>query len=639
MMTKNLYIPLWNSTVCNENRGDYLQQLSTLPVERIFLALDRTPLFTRGEERRVHIDQLRENIAAFAQAGYRVGVWFNAFGFGNPLSEEERELTKNYTPLRAVSGKERAGHDAFCPESEAFMEDYLALIRTLASTGTDMLMLDDDLCLSVRPGIGCFCDKHIGLLEEALGESLAGADLPKLFFTGGENRYRNAWLQVMGDTLRRFAKRVRQAADEIKPDLRIGFCAGYTSWDIEGVDAAELTRILAGDTKPFLRFTGAPYWAARSVDRFQGLPLAAIVEETRAQEYFCRDSGIEVFSEADSYPRPRYAVPSSLLECFSLACHASGGMGELSYLFDYASSPDYETGYLKHRLHNKPLYDFIQAHFADKAPLGVQICHEMRKIQCAELPDEVNEKTVMRGHFNRGAELLGVHGIPSVYEDAPCAIALGEEARHLKAFPKRLILDAKAARILQKQGLDTGILAGEPAPAPAFEWFGKEKLLLSQGGANGYYRMTLAPGATVLSEFETGGKRFPSAYTYRSSDTELLVLTFDVDQLPHYAATLLSYARAEQLRAFCPPLPTIKNAPGLYQLCKTDGNTLAMLFVNINEDPIFDGEILLPHSCCNLTLCGAEGSLQGNKILLSAPIPPYGAFAATVKMKGNTYVD
>lgn len=638
-MTNNLYIPLWNSTVCDENRNEYLRQLSALPVRRIFLSLDRSLLFTHGKKRSDCIAHLCENIAAFQKAGYRVGVWINAFGFGNPLSEEERELTKNYTPLRAVSGKERVGHDAFCPESEAFMEDYLALVRTLADTGTDMLMLDDDLCLSVRPGIGCFCEKHIGLLEAALGESLAGADLLRLFFTGGENRYRNAWLQVMGDTLRRFAKRVRQAADEVKPGLRIGFCAGYTSWDIEGVDAVELTRILAGDTKPFLRFTGAPYWAARSVDRFQGLPIAAIVEETRAQEYFCRDSGIEVFFEADSYPRPRYAVPSSLLECFSLACHASGGMGELSYLFDYISSPHYETGYLKHRLHNKPLYDFIQAHFADKAPLGVQICHEMRKIQCAELPDEVNEKTVMRGHFNRGAELLGVHGIPSVYEDAPCAIAIGEEARHLKVLPKRLILDAKAARILQSKGVDVGFTAIEPAPVPSFEWFGKEKLLLSQGGGNGYHRMTLAQGAAVLSEFETDGQRFPSAYTYRSGDTELLVLTFDVDQLPHYAATLLSYARAEQLRAFCPPLPAIKNAPGLYQLCKTDGNTLAMLFVNVSEDPILEGEILLPACCFDLTLCGATGKLQDDKILLSAPVPPYGAFAATVKKKGTDHAD
>ena len=630
-MKKGLYIPLWNSTVCADNRADYLAQLSTLSVERIFLAVERTPLFAKGEARRAHLEHLRENVAVFTRADYRVGVWFNAFGFGNPLSDEEKELTKGYIPLRAVSGKERAGHDAFCPESEAFMTDYLALVRDLATSGVDMLMLDDDLCLSVRPGIGCFCEKHITLLEQELGESLTDADLPTLFFAGGPDRYRDAWHRVMGNTLRRFAQRVRQAVNEVDSALRVGFCAGYTSWDIEGVDAAELTRILAGDTKPFLRFTGAPYWAARSVDRFQGLPLAAIIEEARAQEHFCRDSGIEVFFEADSYPRPRYAVPSSLLECFALPLHASGGMGELSYLFDYISSPSYETGYLKHRLYNKPLYDFIAKHFNGLPCHGVQICNEMDKIRAAHLPAEVNEKTVMRGHFNRGAELMGVHAIPTVYESAPCAIAFGEEARHLRSLPQRLILDAKAARILQERGFDAGFTAMEAAPAPAFEWFGKEKLLLSQGGADGYHRVTLRDGALVRSEYEACGQRFPSAYTYRAGDTELLVFTFDADRLPHYAATLLSYARAAQLRDFCPPLPAVAHAPGLYQLCKSDGETTALLFVNIGEDPILDGEIVLDGSYATAELCGITGSLQGNKITLTAPVAPYGAFAAVVK--------
>ena len=630
-MKKELYIPLWNSTVCADNRATYLAQLSTLSVERLFLAVDRTLLFAKGEERRALMDHLRENVAAFVQAGYRVGVWFNAFGFGNPLSDAEKERTKDYIPLRSVTGKERTGHDAFCPESEAFMTDYLALVRDLSASGTDMLMLDDDLCLSVRPGIGCFCDKHVALLEQELGEPLTGADLPTLFFSGGQNRYRDAWLKVMGNTLRHFAQRVRQAADSVDPTLRVGFCAGYTSWDVEGVDAAELTRILAGNTKPFLRFTGAPYWAARSVDRFQGLPLAAIIEEARAQEHFCRESGIEVFFEADSFPRPRYAVPSSLLECFSLPLHASGGMGELSYLFDYISSPTYETGYLKHRLYNQPLYDFIATHFAKLPCHGVQICSEMRKVQHADLPAEVNEKTVMRGHFSRSAELLGVHAIPGVYEEASCAIAFGEEARHLRRLPKRLILDAKAARILQEKGFDTGFTAMEAAPVPAFEWFGKEKLLLSQGGTDGYFRVTLKAGATAISEYEAQGERFPSAYTYQTADTELLVFTFDAERLPHYAATLLSYARADQLRTFCPVLPAVTHAPGLYQLCKSDGSTTAMLFVNISEDPIFDGEIQLDGAYATAELCGITGALQGDRILLTAPVPPYGAFAAVAK--------
>ncbi|MBE6703225.1 MAG: hypothetical protein E7585_07445 [Ruminococcaceae bacterium] len=628
---QSLYIPLMNSALREENRAAYIAQLAKLPVKRIFLALDRAAFFARGKARAAHCRALHDNICALQEQGYAVGGWIQALGFGDSLSKKTADLAKNYTRLRSVTGKEKPGHDMFCPESETFMADYLDFVRDVVRCGADLLMLDDDLCLSVRPGIGCFCKHHVALLEAALGESLDGADLPTLFFTGGENRYRNAWITVMGGTLRRFAGRVREAVDRIDPTVRVGFCAGYTSWDIEGVDALELTHILAGSTPPFLRFTGAPYWAARSVDRFGGQPLAAIIEEARAQERYCRESGVEVFFEADSYPRPRYAVPSSLLECFSLPLHASGGMGELAYLFDYHSSPAYETGYVKHRLYNKPLYDFIQCHFAGKTPVGIGVYHEMHKIGQAELPPGMSEKAIMQEHFNRGAELLGIHGIPTTYDAAPCGIAFGEEARHVKTLPQKLILDHQGAKILAARGFDVGLTASAPVPTPAFEWFGTEKVLLSFAGGEGYYRLTLSPAATVLSEFENESERFPAAYTYRTKDCELLVFAFDATRLPHGAATLRSYARADQLRRFCPPLPYIKNAPSLYQLCKQSENTLAMLFVNIGEDPVLDGEILLNGHFDTAELCGATGELKGDRITLIAPIPPYGAFAAIVK--------
>ena len=34
-----------------------------------------------------------------------------------------------------------------------------------------------------------------------------------------------------------------------------------SSWDIDGTNAYELAKILAGNTKPLVRLIGAPYWA------------------------------------------------------------------------------------------------------------------------------------------------------------------------------------------------------------------------------------------------------------------------------------------------------------------------------------------------------------------------------------------
>ena len=629
---RELYVPLMNSAVTSYTPAAYLPELSKLPVGRIFLAVDRAVFFARGEERRQALSRLCENAAAFRAAGYAVGLWTQAFGFGDRLSKAARAVSASYTHLRSVTGSERPLSDEFCPENDAFIKDYTAYIEDLAGVGCDMILLDDDLCLSVRPGIGCFCDRHRALLEAELGEPLAGDDLKALFFAGGPNRYRRAWHKVAKETLLRFAARVRAAADRVAPDLRLGFCAGYTSWDIEGVDALTLTRVLAGKTRPVLRLSGAPYWSSSFVDRFGGQPLGAVIEETRRQADFCRGADVELLWENDTYPRPRYNVPSSLSECFALPLAAVGGAGELAYLFDYTAPPAYETGYLRHRLYHGPLYDFIEKHFVGKAPCGVRVFSAPDLIENAEIDVAATEADVMEARFDRGAELLAVHGIPTVYgEDAPCGIVCGQNAHGVDRLPPRVVLDIEAARILQARGRDVGLAGVSEAPKPVFEYAGGQKIRLYGVSPAGYFCATLKPGASVVSEFEADGARFPAAYTYSDGKTAYLVLTFAVGRLSHKDNALTSYLRGEQLRRFCRPAAYIEKAPGLYQVCKRGDGETALLFVNISGDPVFDVTVTLdrPHTGC--VLCGAAGKLTGSTLRLDDPIPPYGAFAALLK--------
>lgn len=633
-MKEKLYVPLMNSAVRDDTREGYFSELARLHVNTVFLAFDRAAFFSRGEKRAEYVRALAENISAFEGRGYNVGVWIQAFGFGDILCGESWKRAEKYTRLRSVTGKEIPDSDMFCPENECFVSDYLDWVRDIIGSGCKMLMLDDDLCLSVRPGLGCFCDKHIKLLEDELGESLQGRDLQSLFFVGGKSRYRDAYLSVMADTHRRFARSVRRAVDAIDPHVRVGFCAGYTSWDIEGISADKLTRILAGETKPFLRFTGAPYWAAKDIDRFDGMPLGAIIEEARAEEAYCRDSGIEIFFENDSYPRPRYTVPSSILECFSLPMYASGGVGELGYFFDYHSTPDYERGYVKHRLYNKPLYDFIDKNFNDKKPSGVRVYHEMRKLSLSEFSAESTERTVMRAHFNRGAELLSVHGIPTLYGDGSAAgIAFGEEARYVDKLPLRLVTDIKGAAILAEKGIDVGFTEVEKTRSPAFEYFGDEKILLSFMAAGDYYRAALKESAEIVSEFQCADGRFPSAYRYASGECELLVYTFDVGTVSHKSGALRSYARGTQLAEFLGGYPRIDKCVGLYQIFKQGDREDVCLFVNISDDPIIDGEVALPAEYLSAELCGVSGELVGNRLVMSTALPPYGAFAVRLQKR------
>lgn len=47
------------------------------------------------------------------------------------------------------------------------------------------------------------------------------------------------------------------------------------------MDALTLTKVLAGKNKPFMRLTGAPYWAENR--RFPGQQMAQIIEFIRMQ--------------------------------------------------------------------------------------------------------------------------------------------------------------------------------------------------------------------------------------------------------------------------------------------------------------------------------------------------------------------
>lgn len=632
-MKQRLYVPLSaRLTQTEENRAAYLKWLKKLEATNIFLACGQAAMYTRGEARRELLDILKNSIAYFRNEGYTVGVWIRSYGFGTPFTEEQMPIAKNYTPLRSVVGNEWG--DALCPENEYFASDFADFARDLATVAPDMIMMDDDFCVSVRPGVGCFCDKHRAMLNAAVGEELDPKDLPRLLFTGGKNKYRSAWLQLTGDGHRKFARGIRAAIDSVDPTIRAGFCAGFTSWDLEGIDAMELTKILAGNNKPFMRFTSAPYWATKAVDRFKGQPLSAVIEDVRVQEKWCRDSGIEVFCEADTYPRPRFSVSSSMMECFSLPLWATGGMGELGYFFNYVTSPEYELGYCKHRIANRPIYDFVKEHMADMPAYGVRVYNEMRKFESCEFPAEfAGEDFIMSTFFNRGSEFLSRLSVPVCYEeDAAVALAFGEEGRYVKKPAQKMILDIRAAQIMTARGFDVGLRSAAPVPAPSVELIDGERVQLLYFSTDGFYAAELAEGAKVLSEFAMeNDSRIPAAYTYQSGDTEYLVYTFDAWNVSHYSGALLSYSRQRQLLNFIGKMPALCGNPDVYQVAKKDGEKTALLFVNIAEDSILDGVVELDDTYREVLVCGADGHLVGDRFVLDAPVAPFASFALVLK--------
>lgn len=597
-------VPFMNSNLNQSSRELFLKQARQANAGRVWIALDRKSLFCRDN----HMELLKENLHFFESHGFETGVWMQAFGFGDPLPYQECDWTR----LRSITGISRE-IDAFCPEDPQFTEAYLALVRDVARLSPALIMLDDDLCLSIRPGICCFCDRHIRLLEDEVGKI---DDLTKLF-TGKQNSLRDAWFRVMGNTMRSFCQKVRRTVEEINPRIRVGLCAGYTSWDIEGTDPIELSLILAGENRPFFRLTSAPYWITHN--RIPGQRLSAVIENARNQIAWCKNNNVEIFAEADSYPRPCYHTPAMMIENFDLSMHAAG-IKSLKYLFDYYSSPIYESQYLKIHERNIPLYEKIENAFQGSNPCGIRVFRPPHRITSALLPEKfAGEKPIMHSYFSKAAAMLACHAIPVSYEgENDCAVVFGDDALFLENTTQKMVLDRSAALILKEKGVDVGFdtVKNDTAP-PTFEIFDDEKVLLR--GTNDKLEFTdLLPvdGAIIKSRFNTGTV---ASLEYKN----FLILNFDAFYINEASTLFCSYARGKQLQEFFGyPFPSICGYANIYSICAQRENKHIVLFQNHSIDPIFDFDIMLPKPCVAFEFTGAKGTLCGNRIHVTTDFSP-----------------
>ncbi len=613
---------------------EYIRQLKQAGVGFVWLAPNRSyipEVWESAVKRYTHCAKMLEN------AGFSVGIWITAFGFGTPIPEKEQPYTAGFTQI--IDLECHTNGDAFCPTNPHFAAFLAESVKSCAKAGAKIIMLDDDLCLNIRPGLGCACARHMAAFEKRLGRCYDRENLKKIIYTGSPTPERRAWLESQGDSLREFCKQMRDALNEVDPTVRLGFCAGYTSFDLEGADALELSNILAGDTKPFLRLTGAPYWA--KVRRFAGQSMNHIVEFIRMQLAWSEDSGVDVFYENDSYPRPTYSIPAALVETLDFCLAADGCKDQLKYIFDYCSAPQYEKGYLNAHLYNQKLIaDSFEALKA-LSDTGVYIHEQMHKNAEMTLPKDLkSDAFIMQTAFSAAANLLSGIGISITYRNhGGITAAFGDAGRTVPLDQKGYILDVVGAMELQKRGVDVGVKSMTAFPVPLFqvdnmpdlpehETFLSANDRVSIGyddfipGTSEFCTAVLCDDAVVESTFGIGSEQIPASYRYTNADgVSFLVFLFRADSFKYMASLACSYHRQQQILNFlqdnAAALPAvIRHAPHLWMLCKQDEKHLGIALCNFSEDMLIAPVVELAENYRTARFIGLSGKLNGNKITL-----------------------
>ncbi|MBQ1947705.1 MAG: hypothetical protein II359_03750 [Clostridia bacterium] len=602
--------PLMNNVFQRTNPEKTVSMLKQLGVERVFLALDT--YVTASEKRKKIFDDLKANIAFLKQEGFEVGAWIWTFW----LKEKN-----DYTHMSFVTGNESTQY--ICPSDEAFRTFAGSYIRDIAKCGPDLIMFDDDYRYGyLDGGQGCVCKNHRQYMEDVLGEKLPENFIDYLT-SGKGNKYRSAWLSANRHYMLKFAEDMRAVVDEVDETIRMGVCACMSVWDFDGASPAEISKTLAGKTKPFLRLIGAPYWA---VQKSWGNRLQDVIELERMERSWCTDASMEIFSEGDTFPRPRFNCPASYLEGFDTALRADGRFdGILKYAFDYVSRMDYETGYLKKHLDHQSLYKDIEEIFAPKEAVGVRVYEAMRKYEHANLYGAVARQNLADMFYSQGARMLAASSIPTVYEGTGiCGIAFGENIKYVpkEAMHQGLILDIRAASILMEQGIDIGIREKKNEISATEEYFVAENEYVNVDASGGIYEMKLDAGAEVQSYFIHEGEKYPASYRYENNDGQkFLVFAFEGYYMPE--CLFRQYTRARQLIQNIQwlsegKLPAqITGNPDLYVMTKQKEGKLAVGLWNFFADSIDHPEITLDREYKSIRYIGCEGTLVGNKVVLS----------------------
>ena len=621
-----LSVPIAVNTLTEDSLPLYLQTVNDCGAKRVFLTLLNN-VYSSESLLQQDPARIERAIRYFQDNGLETGIWIGTFGHGGALTHQAKDQAPTFTKMAGVMGE--VCEAGFCPLDETFSTVFCGAVKKLAAMHPQLIMLDDDYRLNLRPYyMGCFCHLHMAEYTRRIGEEIPREQLEGLIFSGGPNKYRDAYMQLSADTLIDFAKKLRRAVDEVDDTVRLGICACYDNWDFCGTDNMAITRALAGKTPPFLRTIGAPYWGKHS-------EIIDVIEDTRMELAWCKNQGVELFTEGDVYPRPRYNVPAKPLELFDLALLADGSAdGILKYMFDYTLPYHYETGYTERHINNAPIRAALQDMFDGKAPVGVYVHSRMHKIKDAVLPEPCEAGIANRlisAYRSDARALLSKNSIPTAYTvgEYP-ALVCGENARGIgrELLKNGAILDVPAAAILTKSGIDTGLVSYQPSDCGTERF---ESGAISGIGGKGLFSISCNEKAEIVSRLLPDNT--PGAYRYENADgMRFFVLACDIKSADRQVSYLNSYYRQEQLvqavtwlcgKAL--PAISLKN-PSLYLLTSRNAHGTAVALENVFMDDIPTPVIQLDRPYKQIRFAGCEGKLTGDTVTLS-PLAPY-AFAA-----------
>ena len=388
----------------------------------------------------------------------------------------------------------------FCPLDPSFLEYIRTGVRMLAAEKPDLLIIDDDCRLSIRPDVHtleCFCPLHTDHFNKKYGTNYTPEELRNVINEAKPyDPVQQQFVDSGSETITDYARLLRKAADEGCPGVPMMLCGCNTDEGRNNVWAKEMA---APGQPSILRIGNGCY--------LEGAPRAISLRTfSRTARQVLYSKADILLDEADTCPHTRYSKSARTMHLHIVTGMLNGLNGAKLWITDT---------FLPNPAITKPYAEILKKHQGMYRELHRVMAKFTRRGPVVDLPPNEHApypafprmtSTPAGGWAEPYLSMFGLPyrwgkpGEPGVHLIAGETIDWLIDAELDRILTDPVLLDSEAAKRLVDRGYGPriGISAVEELTANSSAEELKDGTLL-RNYRNSYSLLKLLPGAEVIS--------------------------------------------------------------------------------------------------------------------------------------------
>lgn len=381
-----------------------------------------------------------------------------------------RDDRANYPGLGVIVGHDgkQTKHCA-CPLSEVWRNHIRQLWTIYAETKPHIMWIEDDIRTFNHEPVrfGCFCDHHMELFSQRVGQKVTREELVEAMLRPGKpHPWRKEYMIMQREIMIETASFLAKVVHAVSPDTCMGLMSsGPRQHCLEGRDWERFAEAIADGKPLYSRPPMGNYWE----DSLRGFYYSH--DSIKLTRHVLPKNVIEQ-TEVENVPFTRFSKSINFTFVEMAISFAYGSHGVTLNMFDHVGTPLAEEMHFGQLLADKKDYLNALAQESQKSGVfrGVQLLHHPEASFCKELAAGADYQEMAEDGYQM-MNALEAMGIPTVY-DASSVIAVSgqtvrsysdEEIRQM--LHKGVLLDGIAAQVLLERGFGKAIGLKSIAPA------------------------------------------------------------------------------------------------------------------------------------------------------------------------------